>query len=620
MKRRFAAFAAACLCFAASAVAQTVATTPTTNIESGVYMLRMKSDRTTASAGQWLYYADSYTYAEANDVAGTIVNTDEMSSDQYNYFWNVVKNSDGSITLQSYTAGTYWAQASGVNNAYQPNQFPMSSTSHTFKTIADGNAFKLTTVCIKTSGFLNLTKTNKTVYVVDNGVKGNNTARHEMGYSDESSDNGNRASIEFYAVTDIPQAVTFTYNFLYNGESKAKESVTGYIGKAYPSYTTTFPAYVTAQKPEGKVTADVNGTNIDLECVANLPFETNKYYYFSCGSDDALTRLTGASSLSYRSTETANEQASTLNDVKNDLWYVTGDPFNGFQFNNVGANKPAKTSMKPSNTSLLTQGRCRLSYTDPIGGGVSTFNLFKITDETFGIYVYSDWTIGKGNVAWHQNDADNIYFEIIDLTSTPTDAAYTFRLTEPTISIPLHASAADNNETFATTCLPYAVEVASSDAKAYAGKFVSSNELEMKEVSAVPANQGVILKGNEGVESIRLTVVSSADDIDNDLKGTTEGLSDMTNVLGFGRAGGSGKVGFYTSTNSTLSANRAYVERTVANSVAMKFDGQTTGINAVDADGEAPTNAPVYDLTGRRVSALVKGSLYIQGGKKFIAQ
>ncbi len=610
MKRRFAAFAAACLCFAASAVAQTVATTPTTNIESGVYMLRMKSDRTTASAGQWLYYADSYTYAEANDVDGTIVNTDEMSSDQYNYFWNVVKNSDGSITLQSYTAGTYWAQASGWNNDYQPNQFPMSSSSHTFQTIAEGSAFKLTTICKQKYFSWGTKERDKTVYVVDNGVKGNNTARHEMGYSDASSDNGNRASIEFYAVTDIPEAVTLTYNFLYNGESKGTETVTGYTGKAYPSYTSTFPAYVSAQKPEGKVTADANGKTFDLELVANLPFETNKYYYFSCGSDDALTRLTGASSLSYRSTETANDQASTLNDVKNDLWYVTGDPYSGFVFHNVGANNSAKTSMAPSTL-------CELSYSTV--AGTSTFTMFKITDNTFGLYA-SSWNSSARYLAWHLDGTSKIKFKEIDLTNTPTDAAYTFRLTEPTISIPLHASAADNNETFATTCLPYAVEVASSDAKAYAGKFVSSNELGMNEVSAVPANQGVILKGNEGVESIRLTVVSSADDIDNDLKGTTEGLSDMTNVLGFGRAGGSGKVGFYTSTNSLLSANRAYVERTVTNSVAMKFDGQTTGINAVDADGEAPANAPVYDLTGRRVSALVKGSLYIQGGKKFIAQ
>ncbi len=577
-------------------------------------MLRMKSDRTTASEGQWLYYADSYTYAEANDVAGTIVNTDNITSDQYNYFWNVVKNSDGSITLQSYTGNTYWAQAKGYYNAYQPNQFPMSSTSTTFTTEANGCAFKLITICkqqyISWGG---IKERDKSVYVVDNGVKGNNTARHEMGYSDASTDNGNRASIEFYAV-DI---VSFTYNFKYNGESKGTETVSCSSTAEYPDFTTTFPAYVTAQKPAGKVTKAIAGTTVDIECVANLPFETDKYYYFSCGSDDALTRLYGSSDLTYRSTASANEQASTLNDVKSDLWYVTGDPFSGFQFHNVGKDNIAQTSLIPSNTSFLGE-RCQLKYSGT--GGKNTFKLFKITDETFGIYIYSNWTIGSGNVAWHQNDANNIYFEIIDLSNTPTDAAYTFRLTEPTISIPLNASAADNNETYATTCLPYAVEVVSNEAKAYAGKFTSDSELDMVEVSAVPANQGVILKGNEGVESISLKVVSSANAIDNDLKGTTDGLSDLTNVLSFGRAGGSGKVGFYKSTNSTLPANRAYVQKPAANSVAMNFGGHTTGINAVETDNAPTANAPVYDLAGRRVSTLVKGSLYIKGGKKFIAQ
>ncbi len=583
-------------------------------------MLRMKSDRTTASEGQWLYYADSYTYAEANDVAGTIVNTDNITSDQYNYFWNVVKNSDGSITLQSYTGNTYWAQAKGKNNDYQPNQFPMSSTSTTFTTEVDGNAFKLKTVCIQVTGWPFTKNTNKDVYVVDNGVKGNNTARHEMGYSDASTDNGNRASIEFYAV-DIPMPVSFTYNFKYNGESKATETVSCNTTEDYPDFTTTFPAYVTAQKPAGKVTKAIAGTTVDIECVANLPFETDKYYYFSCGSDDALTRLYGSSDLTYRSTASANEQASTLNDVKSDLWYVTGDPFSGFQFHNVGKDNIAQTSLIPSNTSFLGE-RCQLKYSGT--GGKNTFKLFKITDETFGIYIYSKWTIDSGNVAWHQNDANNIYFEKIDLSNTPTDAAYTFRLTEPTISIPLNTSAADNNETYATTCLPYAVEVVSGEAKAYAGKFTSDSELNMVEVSAVPANQGVILKGNEGVESISLKVVYSANDndivIDNDLKGTTEGLSDLTNVLSFGRAGGSGKVGFYKSTNSTLCANRAYVQKNAANSVAMNFGGHTTGINAVETDNAQTANAPVYDLAGRRVSTLVKGSLYIKGGKKFIAQ
>ncbi len=34
----------------------------------------------------------------------------------------------------------------------------------------------------------------------------------------------------------------------------------------------------------------------------------------------------------------------------------------------------------------------------------------------------------------------------------------------------------------------------------------------------------------------------------------------------------------------------------------------------------AKAKAPIYDLTGRRVMKAVKGGIYIQSGKKFIAQ
>ena len=36
--------------------------------------------------------------------------------------------------------------------------------------------------------------------------------------------------------------------------------------------------------------------------------------------------------------------------------------------------------------------------------------------------------------------------------------------------------------------------------------------------------------------------------------------------------------------------------------------------------GETNTDAPVYDLSGRRVVKTVKGGLYIQNGKKFIVR
>ncbi len=46
------------------------------------------------------------------------------------------------------------------------------------------------------------------------------------------------------------------------------------------------------------------------------------------------------------------------------------------------------------------------------------------------------------------------------------------------------------------------------------------------------------------------------------------------------------------------------------------FDGETTGISDINA-AKYEDDAPVYDLTGRRVSADAKG-LLIKNGKKFI--
>ena len=50
----------------------------------------------------------------------------------------------------------------------------------------------------------------------------------------------------------------------------------------------------------------------------------------------------------------------------------------------------------------------------------------------------------------------------------------------------------------------------------------------------------------------------------------------------------------------------------------MNFGGNVTGINQI-VNAEQ-NNAPVYDLTGRRVVRTVKGGLYIKGGNKFIAR
>ena len=147
-------------------------------------------------------------------------------------------------------------------------------------------------------------------------------------------------------------------------------------------------------------------------------------------------------------------------------------------------------------------------------------------------------------------------------------------------------------------------------------------ELTMVKVNAVPANQGIIIKGASSDERVVLNVIDAAETIDNDLQGTTQELTDLTGVYSFGRANGTGNVGFFRSTKSTLVANRAFVkiDNSASQSIAMNFNGTVSSIESVNTNNATMSNAPVYDLTGRRVMKMVKGNLYIQNGKKFIAQ
>ena len=209
--------------------------------------------------------------------------------------------------------------------------------------------------------------------------------------------------------------------------------------------------------------------------------------------------------------------------------------------------------------------------------------------------------------------------------NTASDRVTSFTVSAPTITLPLHYSEADD-ATFATTCLPYAVELAdaSQNAKVYAAKMDADGvHLQMNEVTAIPAGQGVILRG-EGSDAteINLKVVNDVPAIDNDLLGTTSEISDISNVLAFGRLnhadGSKGKVGFSRLMGSKLSANRAYIQSIMSQSLALDFNGQTTGINVFHHPVAA--DASVYDIQGRRIKQPVSGQIYIQGGRKFIAR
>lgn len=175
----------------------------------------------------------------------------------------------------------------------------------------------------------------------------------------------------------------------------------------------------------------------------------------------------------------------------------------------------------------------------------------------------------------------------------------------------------------ATFSAPFAT-IKPEGVKAYYVGSTNDNKATMTEISGnIPANTGVILTSESGDA---VTMVPVADEevatVENNKLGHTAGadktITDETAlVLGLS----DGTVAFYKAkANTTLSMNKAYLTNGAAGS-ALKLDfGTATGINNAAIADAAAENAPVFDLTGRRVAKTVKGNLYIKGGKKYIAQ
>lgn len=195
------------------------------------------------------------------------------------------------------------------------------------------------------------------------------------------------------------------------------------------------------------------------------------------------------------------------------------------------------------------------------------------------------------------------------------------------------AMAEVNGKRYASAYLPFSVNTVNG-AQAYVGELNDAkNVLDMTAVNGVPANNGFVLVGNEekatltigNAEPLTITNALTGSNVKVALETTTGSGNNATvtdhraEYLVFGT--NAGNVGFYkpSATNNTIAANKAFIAAssltTGEGAIAMNFGGNITGIdNAVVAS----ENAPIFDLSGRRVVKAVKGGVYIQNGKKFV--
>lgn len=179
-----------------------------------------------------------------------------------------------------------------------------------------------------------------------------------------------------------------------------------------------------------------------------------------------------------------------------------------------------------------------------------------------------------------------------------------------------------NGKSYATTYLPVGVS-AVKDAKAYVAAVPENNETVMTEAASFGAKTGVLLVSETAAEKAVLTIGDVAS-VESALSGTllAKDIADsQTSYLVFGKnKENTNEVGFFepSTTVTSIPANRAFFADAEGSAIALNF-GNVTAVNNVVA-GNANANAPIFDLSGRRVVKAVKGGLYIQNGKKYIVK
>ena len=180
-----------------------------------------------------------------------------------------------------------------------------------------------------------------------------------------------------------------------------------------------------------------------------------------------------------------------------------------------------------------------------------------------------------------------------------------------------------NGERYASAYLPFNVNEVKG-AQAYVGELNDANNvLNMTAVNSVPANQGFVLVGDQEKATLTIGEAATLPIANNALTGSNVKVTlndeNRADNLVFGKS--EGIVGFYkpAAALTTIAANKAFIAAssltTGAGAIAMNFGGNTTGINNAVVASE---NAPIFDLSGRRVVKAVKGGVYIQNGKKFV--
>ena len=254
----------------------------------------------------------------------------------------------------------------------------------------------------------------------------------------------------------------------------------------------------------------------------------------------------------------------------------------------------------------------------------------------------------KGRRMAYAGNANEFAYTVVTTSGSYEQAAVPFFNADNTSAILIEEAAYPNNvtlseitaedtyikgiETGRTICTfsaPFPTVIPENVSAYYALNTNDGAKMKRITTPAIPANQGVILIGPNGFNTGLMLPAAGEEEAeltDVNLFAHTAGaaheLVEGDYILAKGTAG----LAFYKGRPGTsLRMNRAYLPAALTLSaergVALRFgDDTTTDIDQIVTDEINEINAPVFDLTGRRINKLRKGGLYISNGQKFIAR
>lgn len=367
--------------------------------------------------------------------------------------------------------------------------------------------------------------------------------------------------------------------------------------------------------------------------------------------DDAAYQSALATYESNKTYETARALTATLKGVSNKLWRIRSVCRN-LAINDRSdlpeADREAKAAYLASNYSGNVGVRCNSFNNDmpeAIWRFLSTEDGYYIYNVNTGKYIgktnannnsqylamvekkdaglYQLANAGEGMQATFlcRNASGNVHkylhvsgYGLMNYTPNPLKNSASAFFISPAVELEVALNAA-NGASYATTYLPFSVSAAEG-AELYTGE-LNGNEMNLtKSHTGVAAEQGIVLVGESSATKAVLTI-GEGTATSKGLVGTLAPKTvEASAVLTLGKSGS--EVGFFAFTGTQIGANKAYITKPAGASAVMINFGEVTGIeNAVAPEA---ANAPLYDLSGRRVVKAVKGGLYIQNGKKFIAR